>query len=63
MSNDSVAAQYAVEVDGNKHSEYVYFADAIKVALVLRETHPQSQIKVRDLSEISFAEMKTDVAA
>ena len=59
----AAVAQYVVEIDGNKHSEHVHFADAIKQGLLLRCEHPQSRIRVRDLSKSSTADMKTDVAA
>ena len=42
--------RFVVEIDGNKHSEYAYFAEAIKTALLLRERSPGSKINVRDNS-------------
>ena len=42
--------QFVVEIDGNKHSEYAYFAEAIKTALLLRERSPGSKVNVRDNS-------------
>jgi len=55
--NECAVAQYVIDADGNKHSEHVYFADAIKEGLLLRERHPQSELKVRDLSQSSSADM------
>ena len=37
--------------DGSKHSEHVYFVEAIKAGLLLREQNPQSRIKLRDISD------------
>lgn len=55
MSNagisDAAVVQYVVEVDGNKNSEHVYFVDAMKTALILRQAQPNSKIKVRDLAQ------------
>ena len=62
-TNDSAAAQYVVELDGNKHSEHVHFVDAIKEGLLLRGKHPHSKIKVRDLSQIDSTETSPDMAA
>jgi hypothetical protein len=62
-SNDSTAAQFAVEIDGNRHSEHVYFADAMKIALLLRQTQPHSKIKVRDLVQIDPAQKNPEMAA
>jgi hypothetical protein len=61
--NDAATVQFVIEVDGGKHSEHVYFVDAIKVALLLREEHPESKIKVRDLSEECSLETKSELAA
>ena len=42
--------RFVVEIDGNKHSEYAYFSEAIKTALLLRERSPGSKVNVRDNS-------------
>jgi len=66
MSNteidDSADAQIAVEIDGDRHSEHTYFVEAMKVALLLRQTQPHSKIKVRDLHQLNSVESNSDRA-
>jgi len=61
-TNNDVA-QFAVEIDGKRHSEHVHFVDAVKEGLLLRATHPHSKIKVRDLSRDTSGEAQSDIAA
>ena len=56
-------ALFAVEVDGIYRSEHVYFVDAMKAALLVRQKQPNSKIKVRDLTPIDSAEQNPDMAA
>ena len=56
-------ALFAVEVDGIYRSEHVYFVDAMKAALLVRQTQPNSKIKVRDLTSIDSTAWNPDVAA
>ncbi len=57
MDHHEPVERFVVEIDGNKHSEYAYFSEAIKAALLLREQSPESKISVRDTS------LKRDLAA
>jgi hypothetical protein len=50
MDNNQTAEQHVVEVNGVVHSQHVYFADALKTALLLRYATPEAKIRVRDLS-------------
>jgi hypothetical protein len=56
-TNVSALVQYVVEIDGAKHSEHGSFVDAIKAGLLLREQHPDSKVKVRDISEAAADEV------
>ena len=62
-NNNSADAQFAVEVDGKKHSEHRYFVDAMKAALLLRQAQPQSKIKVRDLAQATSGVTNSEIAA
>jgi hypothetical protein len=48
QSNES-AEGFVVEVDGKWHSGHVYFGEAIKTALLLRNDNTSAKIRVRDL--------------
>ena len=61
--NESAAEYYVVEVDGADHSEHVYFVEAIKAGLLLREQYPGCKIKVRNNSEVTSAEIAPGLAA
>jgi hypothetical protein len=60
---NAAVVQYSVEIDGSRHSEYVYFVDAIKIALILREQNLASKIKLRDLFEPESEEVTSELAA
>ncbi len=62
-TSSAVVVQYVVEINGSKHSEHVYFVDAIKAALLFREQNPGLKIKVRDLSENIRSELNSELAA
>jgi hypothetical protein len=47
----SLEEQFLVEVSGERHSAHVAFAEAWKVALLLRDDPEDSKIKVRDLTD------------
>jgi len=61
--SDFAHAVFAIEVDGIRPSEHVYFVDAIQAALLVRQKQPNSKIKVRDLTPIDSAEQNPDMAA
>ena len=62
-NNNSADAQFVVEIDGEKHSEHRYFVDAMKAALLLRQSQPNSKIKVRDLHPMIATEDNPGMAA
>ena len=59
----TAVAQFAVEIGGKRHSEHVHFVDAIKQGLLLRGEHSHSKIKVRDLSQDTSDQTRSDTAA
>jgi hypothetical protein len=61
--SDAAVVQYVIEHNGEQHSEHVYFVEAIKAALLLREQHPGSKIKVRDIADPHSEEVLSDRAA
>lgn len=54
--------QFFVQADGVRVSGHVYFADALKAALLLKNENSYSRIKVRDLS-IGDGHKRSDMAA
>ena len=62
-TNNSADVQYVIAIDGSKHSEHVYFVEAIKAGLLLREQYPECKIKVRNNSEVTSAEIAPGLAA
>jgi len=52
----SLPYEYVLQVDGKVKSAYRLFIDALKAGLQLKQTHPQSEIKVHDANEQSIAE-------
>ena len=54
MGEDEAATltqeRFVVEMDGQHHSEHAHFAEALKVALLLRDDFAERKIKLRDLA-------------
>ncbi len=48
--SESTEKSFVVEINGERHSAHAGFADALKVALLLRDSGEHSNIKVRDLA-------------
>jgi len=48
--------EYVLQIDGKVKAGYRRFVDALKAGLQLKELHPASDVKVRDVTEQSSAE-------
>ena len=55
MRNDFATSQslerYVVEVDGQAKAEYEIFVKALKAGMQLRQEFPNSDVKLRDVSD------------
>jgi hypothetical protein len=48
--------EYVLQIDGKVKAAYRRFSDALKAGLQLKELHPNSEVKVRDVVAQKTAE-------